>query len=96
MTEPGIKENNTPAPVAAPTNVHLDGPLKWLCLAALPLGYFVSLVPGRYGTHAVFGMMALLIVVSLTTSVKQGRYTGLILAMIWGCVGVIFYNSRGI
>lgn len=77
-------------------NVAVEGPLKWLCLAALPAGYFVSSIPGRYGTHAVFAMVALLIVVSLTTTVQNGRYIGLLLAAVWASAGVIFYNIRGI
>lgn len=77
-------------------NVSVEGPLKWLCLAALPCGYFVSSIPGRYGTHAVFGMVALFIVFSLTTTVKNGRYIGLLLAAVWASAGVIFYNIRGI
>ncbi len=78
------------------SSVSLQGNLRLLSLASIPLGYYVSFIPRQYGTHAVFAMTALFILVSLTTSVQHGRYIGLLLAALWATIGIMFYNMRGI
>jgi len=98
VDETKLVEETKPATQSKPKSAGnaMEGSLAYLTLFSLPFGYIVSSLPGQYATHATFAMVALFIISSMTTPVQNGRYTGFLFALLWACVGVFFYNMRGI